>query len=271
MYSESEQLPITSSVEPAWAAEAQECYRDVLQIVCEANIPYAIGGAFAFHTHTGIWRWTKDLDLFMVSGAVPRALHGLRTGGFETHIEDPVWLAKARRGEYYIDLITGMGNGCLMVETSWIERSLRGSILGIECNVLRAEELIASKLFVTRRERFDGADVVHLIRVCGRNLQWDRLLELTAEHWELLFWALVLFAYVYPAHTDIVPERVWSGLMQRFSGCIQQPSPSAPFRGSLIDPNMFAIDVDEWGERDLYSESRRPLLQEADSITEKEA
>jgi hypothetical protein len=271
MYSESEQLPVTSSLEPAWAAEARECYREVLQIVRETNIPCAIGGAFAIQVHTGIWRWTKDLDLFMVSSAVPQALDALGNRGFETHVEDPVWLAKAHRGEYFVDLITGMGNGCLMVEASWIERSLRGSILGLECNVLRAEELIASKLFVTRRERFDGADIVHLIRVCGRNLQWDRLLELSEEHWELLYWSLVLFAYVYPAHTGIVPEKIWSGLTQRFSERVRQPSRGAPFRGSLIDPNMFAIDVDEWGERDLYSESRRPLLQESDSTAENEA
>ncbi|HEX3569964.1 MAG TPA: hypothetical protein VHU44_04010 [Acidobacteriaceae bacterium] len=136
MYSESEQLPVTSSLEPAWAAEARECYREVLQIVRETNIPCAIGGAFAIQVHTGIWRWTKDLDLFMVSSAVPQALDALGNRGFETHVEDPVWLAKAHRGEYFVDLITGMGNGCLMVEASWIERSLRGSILGLECNVL---------------------------------------------------------------------------------------------------------------------------------------
>ena len=271
MCSESEQLPITSSDEPEWAAEARKCYRDVLQAVRDTGIRCAIGGAFAVQIHTGIWRWTKDLDLFMVSTVVPQAMNELRYRGFETYIEDPVWLAKAHRGEYFVDLITGMGNGCLMVETSWIERSLPTAVLGVECDVLRAEELIASKLFVTRRERFDGSDVVHLIRACGSNLDWDRLLELTADHWELLYWSLVLFAYIYPAHTDIVPERIWSELMQRFDRRVRQPSREAPFRGSLIDPKMFAIDVNEWGERDLYCEIRERLSQMSDSIAENKA
>ena len=26
------------------------------------------------------------------------------------------------------------------------------------------------------------------------------------------------------------------------------------FRGTLIDPKMFAIDVNEWGEHDIYRE-----------------
>jgi hypothetical protein len=35
---------------------------------------------------------------------------------------------------------------------------------------------------------------------------------------------------------------------------VSDPPMNAPFRGSLIDPYMFAIDVNEWGERDLYRE-----------------
>jgi hypothetical protein len=34
------------------------------------------------------------------------------------------------------------------------------------------------------------------------------------------------------------------------------PDPAARFRGSLVDENMFAIDVKEWGLDDLLSEYR---------------
>src|ERR1700739_4398528 len=78
--------PITSSVEPDWASEAQECYRDVLHALQRARIPCAVGGAFAIHRHTGIWRTTKDLDLLLVPSAVPHALRQLQQEGFETYI-----------------------------------------------------------------------------------------------------------------------------------------------------------------------------------------
>lgn len=262
MTQENPQLPITSSTEPAWASEARECYRDVVQALQQAGIPCTVGGAFAIHKHTGIWRTTKDLDLLLVASAVPGALKQLRQKGFETYIADPVWLAKAHRGNYFVDLITGIGNASLIVEESWIERSVTDDILGISCKVLGVEELIASKIFVARRERFDGSDVVHLIRACGKELDWNRLLHLMDSHWELLFWSLTLFAYVYPAHTELVPEDVWGGLTQRFGEHIRHPQKDAPFRGSLVDPKMFAIDVDEWGERDLYREycERHPHL-----------
>ncbi|HEX5236523.1 MAG TPA: nucleotidyltransferase [Silvibacterium sp.] len=208
MAQEDSSLPVTSSREPVWTSAARKCYREVIKVLQQARIPCAVGGAFAVHKHTGIWRETKDLDLLLVATSVPEAMEQLRNAGFETYVEDPVWLAKARCGEYFVDLITGIGNASLLIDKSWIERSVTDDVLGIPCKVLAAEEMIASKVFVAFRERFDGADVAHLIRMCGDKLDWDRVLRLLGEHWELLLWSLVLFAYIYPARTDVVPECV---------------------------------------------------------------
>ncbi|HEX3660106.1 MAG TPA: hypothetical protein VHU89_01665 [Acidobacteriaceae bacterium] len=247
-------LPVTSSTEPAWAFEARTCYRDVMQAMQQGGIPCAVGGAFAFHHHTGIWRTTKDLDLILPAASVPQALARLASAGFKTHVKDPVWLAKAMRGDSFVDLITGVGNASLQVDAGWMERAIPDEILGIPCRILAAEELLTSKMFVARRERFDGADVVHLIRACGKRLDWDRVLQLLDTHWELLLWSLTLFAYVYPGRTDLVPQELWAGLTSRFLNCVSHPHPETPSRGSLVDPLMFAIDVNEWGERDLYRE-----------------
>lgn len=37
---------------------------------------------------------------------------------------------------------------------------------------------------------------------------------------------------------------------------LQSPPGSSPFRGSLIDDKMFAIDVREWGLENLLEENR---------------
>lgn len=261
-------LPVTTSREPEWTFEARECYRDVVQALRQARIACAVGGAFAFQKHTGIWRATKDLDLLLEARYVPRALRRLRQAGFTTSIDDPVWLAKATRGNYFVDLITGVGSASLWVDASWIERAATGDILGLPCRVLAAEEMIASKLFVTRRERFDGSDVVHLIRSCAPRLDWDRVLHLVDCHWQLLHGALVLFAYVYPAQTGLVPERLWVELSHRFANEATHPRGNDAFRGSLVDPLMFAIDVNERGERNLYREycERHPCLIDAGEV-----
>lgn len=254
MANQGPELPVTSSQEPSWVPEARACYRNVVRGLLKAEVPFAISGGFAFHRRTRIWRVTKDLDLVLPPDSVSRAFDVLRTEGFDTYIQDPVWLAKARRGDYFVDLITGVGNATLTVEQDWIDRALLDEVFGIPCKVLCAEELIASKLFVTRRERFDGADIAHLIRACGATLDWKRLLTLTEPHWQMLFWHLVLFDYIYPSHRAAVPKGVWKDLTVRFALSIHNPAKDEPCRGSLIDPKMFAIDANEWGERDLYRE-----------------
>ena len=251
-----DQLPVTSSA-PVKLPEAQETlFREVILRMEEEHLPFTVSGAIALQQHTGICRFTKDLDIFLSPADANRALPILTREGFECAVDDPVWLAKARRDGFFVDLITGMSNGAITVDAEWIRRSHPATILGIKTRVLAPEELIASKLFVTRRERFDGADIAHVIYALGGRLDWDRILELAGEHWEQVLWALVLFRYVYPAQTHYVPQSVWEDLLGRFAKELRSPDPKARFRGSLIDDKMFAIDVEEWGLDDILKENQ---------------
>ena len=224
------------------------------------RIPYAIGGALALLQHTGICRTTKDLDLFLTSENSSAALRYLERYGFQCEVCDPVWLAKVHRDNFFVDLITGMSNAAVSVDESWIRYAQPVSVLGIQTRVLAPEELLVSKLFVTRRERFDGADIVHIIYGTAGNLDWGRVLHRAGEHWEILLWALVLFRYVYPAQTHYVPAVLWQDLLARFHKLVVQPDGEGKFRGSLIDDNMFAIDVKEWGLDDVLGEYRARRL-----------
>ncbi len=228
-----------------------------MRLFNDRQIPYVVSGAFALQRHTGIWRDTKDLDLFLPGEHAEAALKALADDGFETAVPDPVWLAKAHRCDYFVDLITGMSNAVIVVDQSWIDRGTPYQIVGVASRVLAAEELIASKLFVTRRERFDGADIAHVIHGTRGNLDWQRILRLIGNNWEILLWSLILYRYCYPAHTSYVPRDVWQGLLARLEDEIANPNPDAPFRGSLVDDKMFAIDVHEWGMTDLLDIYRR--------------
>lgn len=248
--------PLTSANAPTLPPEAQTLYRDVLRAMNENAIPYAVAGAFALQKYTGIWRITKDLDLFVKAADVPAALDNLCQQGFRCETLDPVWLSKAHRGEYFVDLISGMSNAVIVVDDSWMQRTQPALIAGVASRIISAEDLIASKLFVTRRERFDGADIAHIIYRTQGQLQWERILELACEHWEIVLWALVFFRYIYPAHTDYVPAPLWQDLLSRYMHLVQHPDPNAPFRGSLIDENIFSIDMKDWGLENLQAEYR---------------
>lgn len=255
----------TSSQAPEVPEVQADLFRDVLRRLESCRIPYAVSGAFALRQHTGICRMTKDLDLFVTAGNRGDALQCLQRVGMECEVCDPVWLAKAHRGEFFVDLITGMSNGLIAVEDSWIQRAHPAIVHGVVTRVLAPEELVASKLFVARRERFDGADVAHIIYGTYGGFNWRRELELVGEHWEMLLWNLVLFRYVYPAQTHYVPIEVWRQLLGRFERVIRTPDPHAEFRGSLVDDYMFAIDVDEWGMPNLFEDKRRQRLNEIES------
>ena len=249
-------LPVSSSQPPIFCAEQERLFREVIQLMTHNKVQCVVSGAFALHEHTGIWRDTKDLDLFMPAQEVARALKLLEEDGFVTEIVDSVWLAKARRSDHFVDLITGMSNGVVRVDYSWIKRAVRSQVFGIPVRVLAPEELIASKVFVTRRERFDGADVCHVIYGTKGRFDWKLLFHLMGEHWEMLLWLLVLYHYVYPAHSDYVPREVWNELLHRFAVELEHPNRNLEFRGSLIDEKMFAIDVKEWGMRSIIDEYR---------------
>jgi hypothetical protein len=66
-----------------------------------------------------------------------------------------------------------------------------------------------------------------------------------------------LYRYIYPAQTGYVPRYVWKKLLGQFQQEVEHPNPEAPFRGSLVDDNMFAIDVAEWGMDDILWRQRQ--------------
>jgi hypothetical protein len=243
---------------PDFDAEASEVYGEVLDALDRADIRYMLGGALALNTYTGIWRDTKDLDVFTTEKTVARVLEVLEEAGFETEVTDPVWLAKAHRGELFADVIHASHNGTGPVDESWFENATQISILDRKELVIPAEELILSKIFVVAKDRCDVDDVLHVIFATRGKLDWDRMLEKLGDHWELLLAYLHLYRYVYPSHTHYLPDRVLKSLLRRYE---EEPEPTETrFRGTMLDENTFRVDVKEWGlpdERAATTEARR--------------
>ena len=80
-----------------------------------------------------------------------------------------------------------------------------------------AEETLWSKAFVMERERFDGADVAHIILAYGERLDWGRLRERFGAHWRVLLAHLVLFGFIYPSARSRVPVAVMEELLGRLT------------------------------------------------------
>ena len=232
--------------------EERDAHREALRVLQEQGFEPMVGGAYALKTHTGIWRDTKDLDLFLRKDQVGGALQALARAGYRTELTDPLWLAKAYSGPYFIDLIFSSGNGIGTVDEYWLRRAATNTVLDRDALIVPAEEMIWQKAFIQERERFDGADIHHLLRCKGAQLDWDHLLwRFGGRHWEVLLVHLITFRFSFPSDKDQVPERVMRDLVGRLERREAEPAAKERIcRGTLLSRQQYLPETNVEGYRD---------------------
>jgi hypothetical protein len=236
--------------EPRFAPEEAAFFASSLTALNQAGVSYVVAGAFAKHAYTRIWRDTKDLDVFLKPEDLKPALDALANLGYQTEIEFEHWLAKAKRDPYVVDLIFGTGHGQLQIDDGWFQHSRPVRIAGVPTRLAPIEELIVSKMYIAERYRFDGADVLHLIRSVGGRIDWERVLARLQRNRKLLLWHLLLYDFVYPGHADHLPQELMVRLFEEVRRGWTRPDDPRAFRGTLLDPFSFAADVEDWGYED---------------------
>jgi hypothetical protein len=233
--------------------ETIEFYRDAMRALDEAGVPFLVGGAHAFGRYTGIVRYTKDFDVFVRPHDFERALETLRRQGWKTERSFPHWLGKAYQNGDFVDVIFSSGNGVARVDDLWFENAVSGKVLDHDAKLIPAEEMIWSKSFIMERERFDGADVAHLLRCLAPNLDWDRLLSRFDVNggWRVLFTHLILFGYIYPGDAERIPAEVLERLTERLRRDLQNPEGDPLLcRGPILSRSQYLIDLYRWGYQD---------------------
>jgi hypothetical protein len=219
-------------------------YRDAMEVLNRAKVPFLVGGAFAFIHQAGIDKSTKDLDIFARPSDVQRLLEACAAAGYETELVFSHWLAKIRSPEGFIDVIFNSGNGVATVDDGWFEHAKAREVLGVSVKIAPAEETIWSKAFVMERERYDGADVTHLVLALGERLDWRRLIDRFDPHWRVLLSHLILFGFVFPSARSRVPTWVMEELLQRIQGEVETSDVADPVcYGTLLSWSQYLGDV----------------------------
>ena len=226
-------------------------YRRTLHVLSDAQVPFLVGGSHALLTYTGIVRETKDFDLFIRRTDLDAALEALRQAGYLTEVTFPHWLAKAKQGNDAVDLVFSSGNGVCRVDDEWFSNALEADVLGMPVKIAPVEELLWQKTFVMERERYDGADVAHILRSCAETLDWDRVMRRCDPYWQLLLTYLILFGFIYPSERHRIPEWVMNELTARLQTEISgPPSEDRVCRGTLTSRAQYLLDIGRYGYED---------------------
>ena len=229
-------------------ARLADFYRQVLRVLNAAAVPFMVGGGYAWGWYTGRARDAKDLDLFLCRHDYERAAEALARAGLYSELSFPHWLAKVFCEDSYIDLIFGSGNGVCTVDEVWLAHAPRAKLLGAPVRICPVEEMIWSKAFVMERERYDGADVAHLLSACARRMDWERLLLRFGEHWRVLLSHLVLFGFIYPDERALVPAWLMEELLARLGTELGEPvSCKRLCGGTLLSREQYLEDIEAHG------------------------
>jgi hypothetical protein len=226
-------------------------YRRTLHVLSDARVPFLVGGSHALLNYTGIVRETKDFDLYVKKSDLEDALLALREAGYRTEVTFPHWLAKAKQGNDVVDLVFASGNGVCHVDDDWFEYAAEADVLGMPVKIAPVEELLWQKSDVMERERYDGADVAHILRSCAETLDWNRIMRRFDPQWQLLLSYLVLFGFIYPSERHRIPEKVMTELTARLQQELSAPpNEERVCRGTLTSRAQYLLDIGRYGYED---------------------
>jgi hypothetical protein len=228
-----------------------DCRAGALRALVDAKVPFVVAGAYAYFEYTGIFRDTKDLDVFLRRRDLERAFAALEADGFTRQMEDPGWIAKAWKGEWFVDLIFSSGNGIAVVDDGWFAHARDGEVMGVPVKLAPPEEMIWSKGFVCERERHDVHDVSNLVRAVGHEMDWERLLGRYGDHWEVLLSHLVVFRFAFPSDRSQVPRWVMDELLRRALAQLSEDDPPRRVcRGTVVTKEQYRHVVEHLGYED---------------------
>lgn len=234
-------------------SDTRDFYRDLVKLFSDKGLPYLVGGTFALQRYTGIARKTKDLDFFIRREDFDTFKKTLVSNGYRAELTFPHWLGKAFKGSDFVDLAFRSANGEGEVDDEWFEYAVDDQLWGVPIRLCPPEETIWSKSFIMERERFDGADIVHILRATADSLDWDRLLRRFGDYWKILLIHLISFGFVYPGERHLIPQRVMDDLLDRLKN--EPMTPDARLcQGTLISREQYLQDIDDWGYIDARIE-----------------
>ena len=133
------------------------------------------------------------------------------------------------------------------------------TILDTPVKIVSLEEMIWQKSYIMERERFDGADIAHLLLNCAERIDWEHLLTRFGPDWRVLLSHLVLFGFIYPSRIGSVPRDVMEELLRRLASEPQHGPSTNVCNGTFLSRNQYTSDVELEGFLDARLSGRTAM------------
>jgi hypothetical protein len=224
------------------AAAAQwEVYAMVIADARREGVRFAAGGGLATSFYTGMWRPTKDMDLYVVPAHRDAMIEATQRAGMQDYYAqqpyDRSWIYRAVRDGIILDVIWALANGYGRVDERWLRAGPQASVGRARFPLLAPEEILVTKLHVLQRDRCDWPELLNLLYATGPVMDWERLLASFAGEERLLAALVLLFSWVAPGRAAQCPDWLWDQLQ------IPAPDAQRPMRDQI---RIDRLDTRPW-------------------------
>jgi predicted nucleotidyltransferase len=143
-----------------------------------AEVRFVLGGGLAVWARGGP-ETEHDVDFFVRPEDAERGLRALADAGFRTEEPPEGWLYKGFRDDVMIDLIyapTGFE-----VDDDFLDRAEQLEVHAVRMPVMRAEDVLVTKLLAMREHEVDYDRVLEIARTVREQIDWDEVRERTND------------------------------------------------------------------------------------------
>lgn|SRR5512133_2187692 len=188
-------------------------YREAVNAMRSAGIPFMLGGGFALAAFTGRWRDTKDIDFYIHPQDRDAAVQTLTKAGFADYYSrlayDRKWIYRSTRSDVIVDIIWSMANQRAQVDSLWFERAGSVKLRDLELLVVPREEFMWCKLYIMQRDHCDWTDLFNLLYAAGPEIDWEHLIWRLEHDTPLLKGLLSVYGWLCPEEISKLPARLW--------------------------------------------------------------
>ncbi|MFN2563249.1 MAG: nucleotidyltransferase [Jatrophihabitans sp.] len=159
--------------------QLRETLKRAASALKEHGPDFALGGGYALWAH-GAPEPVHDVDLVVAEDDADPAAATLHEAGFQIERTPEDWLFKAHADGVFVDVLHRLNGTPVTGDTLSAVDELE--VLGIRIPVLRATEVVTTKLQALSEHYCDFGALLPPIRAVREQLDWERIRRDNAEH-----------------------------------------------------------------------------------------